>query len=257
VGHLERLWHVGALARSVDDLTLALSILAGPDGRDPAAAPAPIGDPGSVDLAGLRVAVHTDNGIVAPTPEIAAAVNSAASIAADAGITVEESRPDGIDEGFFLTRDLFAADGGAGIGHLLQMIGTTQPSPLLGRLAAILGPAAASSAADLGSLLARCDVFRARMLGFLASYDAIICPVNANPAVPHGATFDEDKLPGFSYTMTFNLTGWPAVVVRAGTSPEGLPIGVQIVARPWREDVALALARRVERELGGWERPAL
>ena len=43
--------------------------------------------------------------------------------------------------------------------------------------------------------------------------------------------------------MAFNLTGWPAAVVRCGTASEGLPIGVQIVGPPWREDVVLAVAR--------------
>ena len=60
-----------------------------------------------------------------------------------------------------------------------------------------------------------------------------------------------------SYTNAYNLTGWPAAVVRGGTSPEGLPIGVQIVARPWREDVALAVAQQLETALGGWQPPAL
>jgi amidase len=46
-------------------------------------------------------------------------------------------------------------------------------------------------------------------------------------------------------------------VVRGGTSPEGLPIGVQLVARPWREDVALAVAQSLEGALGGWQRPPL
>jgi amidase len=58
-----------------------------------------------------------------------------------------------------------------------------------------------------------------------------------------------------SYTIAYNLTGWPGAVVRAGTSPEGLPIGVQIVARPWREDLALAVARSIETALGGWQPP--
>lgn len=58
-------------------------------------------------------------------------------------------------------------------------------------------------------------------------------------------------------TYTYNLTGWPAVVVRSGTSPEGLPIGVQVVARPWREDVALAVAQYIETALGGWQCPPL
>ncbi len=57
--------------------------------------------------------------------------------------------------------------------------------------------------------------------------------------------------------MTYNLTGWPAAVVRAGTSSEGLPIGVQVVARPWRDDVALAVAQHIEKVLGGWQPPPI
>ena len=60
-----------------------------------------------------------------------------------------------------------------------------------------------------------------------------------------------------SYTQTYNLTGWPGAVVRCGTSPEGLPIGVQVIARPWREDVALAVAKRLEEALGGFQPPAI
>jgi amidase len=93
------------------------------------------------------------------------------------------------------------------------------------------------------------------MISFLEKYDLIICPVNAYPAMPHGTT--SDRSAGFSYTRIYNLTGWPAAVVRGGTSPEGLPIGVQIVARPWREDVALAVAQQIETALGGWQRPPI
>jgi amidase len=53
--------------------------------------------------------------------------------------------------------------------------------------------------------------------------------------------------------MTHNLTGWPAAVVRCGETSEGLPIGVQIAAAPWREDIALAIALRLEQEFGGWQ----
>ena len=95
------------------------------------------------------------------------------------------------------------------------------------------------------------------MHSFIEQYDAIVCPVNAGPALPHGAMAAADALAPFSYTMTYNVTGWPGTVVRAGTSPEGLPIGVQIVTRPGREDVALALAKFVETAYGGYQRPAL
>jgi amidase len=68
---------------------------------------------------------------------------------------------------------------------------------------------------------------------------------------------DPDIFPVNSYVYPYNLSGWPAVSVRGGTSPEDLPIGVQIGARPWREDVALALATVVERASGGYQPPTL
>ena len=58
-----------------------------------------------------------------------------------------------------------------------------------------------------------------------------------------------------AFCMVHNLTGWPAAVVRGGTSPEGLPIGVQIAAKPWREDVVFAVAGVIEENLGGWRPP--
>ena len=81
----------------------------------------------------------------------------------------------------------------------------------------------------------------------------LVCPVNVGPAPPHG-TFDRATA---TYTQVFNLTGWPSTVVRAGTSPDGLPIGVQIVAHPWREDVSLAAAALVEKSLGPFPGPKL
>jgi amidase len=80
-----------------------------------------------------------------------------------------------------------------------------------------------------------------------------VCPTCAVPAIPHGTSWE--NWTSISYTMAYNLTGWPAAVVRAGTSPEGLPIGVQIVARPWGEDVVLAVARHIETAFVGWQPP--
>jgi amidase len=113
------------------------------------------------------------------------------------------------------------------------------------------------SAADLGELLQQQDLFRSRMLRFMEQYDLILCPVCAFPATPHDTCQDPEYWQGYVYMITYNLTGWPAVVVRCGTTAMGLPIGVQIVARPWREDVALAAAAHLEAELGGWQPPLL
>jgi amidase len=97
------------------------------------------------------------------------------------------------------------------------------------------------------------DHFRSRMLQFMSHYDALLCPVDHHPAPP----FRERDVRRFDYTVPFSLTGYPAAVVRVGSAPDGLPIGVQIVAHPWREDVALALASILEQEFGGWQRAPL
>jgi amidase len=253
-GMLDALWQIGPLARFVEDLTLALGIISGVDWQDAAVVPMPLANPETVDIRKLRVAFHTDNGIVSPTRETADAVKKAASALADGGATVEEARPPGIEQTYNIYLALFSADGGAGIEALLEAAGTTRFDPLMQRVLEIQR-AHAMSTADFGALVVRWDAFRATLLAFLENYDALLCPVCAFPGMVHGSTYD--RLPSFSYTMTYNLTGWPGAVVRVGTSAEGLPIGVQIVARPWREDVALAAAQHLETALGGYQRPLL
>jgi amidase len=92
------------------------------------------------------------------------------------------------------------------------------------------------------------------MLAWSRDWDLVVGPPNAHAALLHGES--DARLSAFTYTMTWNLAGWPAAVVRAGTSPEGLPIGVQLAAPPWRDDVALAAAACVEAALGGFRPPA-
>jgi amidase len=255
-GVIDSLWQVGPMARFVEDLVLTLPVLYGVDWRDAAVVPMPLRDPRDVDLKGLKVSFHTDNGIKTPTAETVKTVQAAVKSLADAGLSVEEARPTGIEQTFDLFNGLFVSDGGAGVQMMLDMVGTKEVHPLMTALQA-MQKAGAMSAAAAGGLVFGWDMFRSAMLSFMEKYDVIICPVNASPAMRHGETFEQEKFPEFSYTMSYNLTGWPGAVVRGGTSPEGLPIGVQIVARPWREDVALAVAQHIETALGGWKRPSL
>ncbi len=89
------------------------------------------------------------------------------------------------------------------------------------------------------------------MLSFWSKYDVLICPVSPVPAPVLDVKWEVP--PYFSYLTAFNTTGWPSIVIRGGTSAEGLPIGIQIVAPPWREDICLAVAKFLERELGPWK----
>jgi amidase len=253
-GTLDQLWQIGPLARYAEDLALVVPIIAGPDFRDTSIVPAPLGDPRELDIRSLRVAVHTDNGIVRPTEATIEAVRKAAIALGEAGARMEEIRPPGIEETYDIYLRLFSADGGTGLESLIQAAGTGRIHPLFERVLEIQR-ANACTMPEFAALVGRWDAFRSRMLAFMENWDAILCPVAAFAGMVHGSTYD--RLPAFSYTMTYNLTGWPGAVVRAGYAPSGLPVGVQVVARPWREDVTLAIAQVIEKTLGGFQPPPM
>lgn len=254
IGYWAPICQVGPMARFVEDLVLTLPIIAGVDWRDPGIVPMPLGDPDAVELNKLCASFYTDNGIIPPTPETVEVIRKTVQALSDTGMVVKEEIPTGIEQSFELWNAVIAAEGGEGLEKLLESVGTTEMHPWTKGLIEECNAKAVSSAA-FGELMVQWDVFRSTMLSFMENYDVIICPVCACPAMHHGTTFE--KFPVFSYTMTYNLTGWPAAVVRAGTSSEGLPIGIQIVARPWRDDVVLAVAQYIEKVLGGWQPPPL
>lgn len=212
---------IGPMARYVKDLVLAFSIIAGEDGVDSGVIPMPIRDPEAVVTKGLSVAMYADDGQATPDAEVVAAVRAAAKVLSDLGLAVVETRPACLSDSRSLTERYWAM--------------------------------AQSSGAEIEALWPDWDRFRTAMLSFMASYDVLLCPVDHQPAPRHG----EESLQLFNYTLPFSLCGWPCAVVRAGESATGLPIGVQIVARPWREDIVLAIAQAIEDALGGWQPPPL
>ena len=92
------------------------------------------------------------------------------------------------------------------------------------------------------------------MLESMSEIDALLCPITRSAALHH-EDMEGDNYELWSFEAQFNLLGWPSAVVRAGTSPEGLPIGVQIAAPPWRDDIALNLAATIETDFGGFQPP--
>ena len=255
-GAVDSLTQNGPMARYVEDLALILSIISGPDWDDPHIVPMPLGNPSDVDISGLRVAFYTDNGLRIPTDEIVAAVRSAANALADAGCLVEEDLPRAIPDNPDINNQLSQGDGQAGARRLLAKYGTTETHEWMTRL---LEKASENmvSVGEYTAVLEKIDSYRSAMLGFMQNYDVIVCPVSAFAALPHGESMTDENRSGINYTATYNITGWPSTVVRGGTSPDGLPIGVQVVARPWREDVSLAVAQYLEGALGGWQRPPM
>ena len=181
-----------------------------------------LGEPEAVEVPGLQVAFYTDDGSTPTTRDTVTAIRDAADVLTAAGAQVIERCPARIGaDALDISRRYWAWEelpGGESV-----------------------------------RLLADWDAFRTRMLAFMESVDIVVCPTAPGPAALHG----EDVETLFHYTLPFSLTGQPCVVVPSGRSEEGLPIGVQVVGRVWREDVAIAVARRIEVAIGGWRRPAV
>jgi amidase len=250
-GLIESFTQLGPMARRVEDLELLLPILAGPDGEDPHVAPVPLRDPSRVDVAALRVVTFTDNGLRPPTAETVVAVEAAARAIEAAGAHVEKRLPPDLGAAWEAWDGLIRGDGYAWLQRLIRAAGTAGWGSYASR--GWITPRPALPGDELTALLERADAVRARLLQWVQDVDLIVCPAMPRPAIRHG----ESTAPWFgdTYSDVHNLTGWPAAVVRGGTSPEGLPIGVQLVGQPWREDNVLAGARVIEAAAGGWQPP--
>jgi Asp-tRNA(Asn)/Glu-tRNA(Gln) amidotransferase A subunit family amidase len=78
--------------------------------------------------------------------------------------------------------------------------------------------------------------------------------VYTQPALKHRDSMKQENFEGFSYTMAWNVAGFPAATVRCG-GVNGLPLNVQVIAAPWREMTALSVCQVIEEQLGGWQAP--
>jgi amidase len=158
---------------------------------------------------------------------------------------VEEIHPACLDDAWDLEMKLLGADGGDGLRDYLAAIGSTRVHPLLTGWIEKL-EAYRTDAAGLARYWQEWDAYRAAMADFARRFDVLICPAYAKAGLRHGESVIDENFRGFRHTMAFNVAGWPAAVVRAGTSATGLPIAVQVAAPWWREDVVLAVAARLE-----------
>ncbi|HYZ73143.1 MAG TPA: amidase, partial [Chthoniobacterales bacterium] len=255
-GIVDAMTQLGPMARKTEDLALALPILAGVDWNDPSVIPMPIGDHEKVSVKDCRIAFFYSNGSFEPSTETTAAVASAVNLLSRDGASIEDARPGVLSEVYDLTLALWTADGGAGFEAVLQDAGTVEIHSFM---SGVLGVCRSGVKApcEITALLERWSRFRTEMLRFMEPFDILLSPVLPFVAPPHGTTFNDNLFPGFSYTMIHNLTGWPAAVIRVGTAANGLPIGVQLAAKPWREDAALAVAHRLEEAVGVWPEPQI
>jgi len=253
---------VGPMARTVADLKVLFEVMQGPDAGDTCAAPVPLRWTSEDETRTLRVGYFEDDGRTPVTPETRQAVRTAAEDLRSTGFQVEPFQPEGLEEARQLWHTLFVVAGGM----LLRPMFKGRESDLSPMLKQFLEWSAAEPALTGENLLdvwIRRDELRARFLRQMQQYEILLCPAAAIPAFRHGERSWQvdgqtvNYLDAWSYAEFFNLLGNPAVVVPVGRSPEGQPIGVQIVGQPWEEEQALSVAAALEKRCGAWKTPPI
>jgi amidase len=239
----------GFIARRVEDVRLALEVTRGVHRRDPLALPVEPPDREGVPRR-LRVAVATDPPGGASDPAVRRAIDTVAALLDDAGHVVNPAHPLTYDRSAALTWELLVADFRAmreGMDALLVQQARTITENVL----ELMPPRSAEQIAGLHLERSACDL---DWHEFFFEWDVLLTPVSPTLAVEHGddvATIagTERTIAGLAPLLPANLLGLPAIAVPVGVH-DGLPVGVQFVARRFQDQLVLAAAQAVEDRLG-------
>ncbi|WP_038975906.1 amidase [Bradyrhizobium japonicum] len=247
-----RFWHVGPMARSVRDVALAYSLMAGPDGADGFSVSSPNFDTGigTKSTRELRVGWMASPGFFGPIdPEVVATVKAAAHSLSNAGDHVEQVRLPVVEQ----------TDANSVLWQLQQMesrrefekVTAGHEAEIFRHAKLVLG-APDTPIADFVAAEQAIERLRDSFAEYFQRYDVLLCPVTPFPATKHGLkdlVVDGVTVSPFhvmSATSPFSLTGMPALSMRFGTSHDGLPIGVQIVSSWLAESTVLKVASLLE-----------
>ncbi|HWD05096.1 MAG TPA: amidase [Amycolatopsis sp.] len=247
----------GPLTRTVADTALIMSVLAAPDARDHLSLPPAVVDWSSWEgsLRGLRLGLHLDAGVGLPvSPEITAAVSSAAATFEAAGAVVSPIEP-------FLTRELLdGLDVFWRVRAWSDLLGLPEDrrARVLPYIADWASGAAEVSAVDTYRGFACIDRMSVAALRATAPYDLVLsptCPVSA-PPYDHASPTNDPRLPfeHIAFTVPYNMSGQPAVSLNCGYTADGQPIGLQL-AGPRFADLAVLRAAAAYEQLRTEQQP--
>ena len=255
VGPFSILGAIGPMARTMEDVTLMFHTLCGQDPHDPVSPPVAMRNLKFDELRRNTIGFFEDDGLAPVTPETRTAVQAAASALREAGFRIEPFRPSTLERLRRLWWKFFVQCGAMFYAPAIHGK-HGQLSPIFKEFLAIADSAPPLTAAELLEAWAELDLLRAKTLSEMDDHPVLLCPVASIPAFRHGErvwTIEGHPvgyLDAVRYTEWFNTLAAPAAVVPAGQSPEGLPIGVQVVARPFEDETALGIAALVDAAFG-------
>ncbi len=255
VGPFSTLGAIGPMARTIEDVTLLFRTLSGQDPQDPASPPVTLCNPTLDELRTHTIGFFEDDGLVPVTQETRAAVNDAATVLRNAGFRVEPFHPRTLEQLRKLWWKFFAQCGA--MFYEPTIAGKRyQLSPIFTEFLGIAASVPPLTAVELLQAWAELDLLRAKTLEEMSAHPVLLCPAASIPAFRHGERSwavqgcPVEYLDAVRYTQWFNTLAAPAAVVPVGRSPEGLPIGVQVVARPFEDEIALGVAGIVDAAFG-------
>lgn len=260
---------IGPLARSVEDLILALPLIAGPDGQRWEVPPVSLHAAAERPLKSCRLAWTDEFGGVPVDADTKAALLHLATRLQQLGAVIEQRPLDRFDfNGAWETWGaLFQAEHGSTLSSDEEAQFAVGFGARLDAEAAIyrgFAQAVSATMRQYTAILARRDRLVAEVEGYLAGWDALLCPVTVGPAFRHcpagtPIAVDGRTVPYWvglvSYTCPFNVTGHPAAVLPLGQSSDGLPIGLQVVGPRWSDMRLLAIAAMLAMVIGPCRRP--
>jgi aspartyl-tRNA(Asn)/glutamyl-tRNA(Gln) amidotransferase subunit A len=242
--------HVGPLARSVADMALLFSVIAGFDRRDAFGVAGPVPDVTaavSASVAGMRIAYSPTLGYARPDPEVVKITARAAQTFEQLGCHVD------LVENVFDAdpADLWTAEFYAGVGIRLRSFIEHQRESLDSAVADVLEPALSQEMRDYYTKVFARYALREQVRAFFDRYDLLISPtipvtsLDVCKNIPDALT-DRNLVSWVYYTYPFNLTGQPAASICAGFAPDGMPVGLQIAGRSHSEDDVVRAAAAFE-----------
>ena len=243
---------LGPMARTVADVSLLFRVLA-------AIEPAP--GITAEELKGSRVFWYDDDGVAPVSQDVKLAIKEAVRSLNEVGMQCINRRPSAVESGPRLWIRLFAKTSARDLSEFYAGA-ENLAGPLVRRVLDAAKPADQPSMGELEQALEERSRFRQELLSMMDDTPVMIAPVSATAAFPHNTNrIDVDgasvsAFRAFSYSQTYNVFDLPAVVVPAGQTASGLPVGVQIVGKPFGEDLILAVAAIIESALGGWRPPS-
>ncbi len=255
VGPFSILGAIGPMARTMGDVALLFRALSGQDPLDPVSPPLTLKDPIPGELRAKAIGYFEDDGLVPVTRETRAAVNDAARALRDLGFRVEPFRPRTLEQLRKLWWRFFVQCGA--MFYEPEIRGKRERlSPIFKEFLSIAEATGPISATELLNAWAELDLLRAKTLAEMCEFPVLLCPVASIPAFRHHERAwmidgtSVSYLDAMRSTQWFNALACPAAVVPVGRSPEGLPIGVQIVARPFEDEIVLGIAAQVDAAFG-------